>query len=270
MARRLISWSCAAVVLTLGCHKKGPPAGAIALQISARHPANGPVPVVSPVAKRTPPTAAVVYADSFVALGSDTIFFRRVQLVAEELAIAPSVSNECEEEEGEDNPPCVEFQEDPILLDLPVGRAPSPANVKPAPATSYNLFQIVVHKPDPAHDQALLRANPGLGETSVRVDGVESRAGKRQDFTFTSTFNEQEEIALEPEVTVAPGDTLRVTLRVDVGSWFVGADHHHLIAPSSASSGGPDEATVSDNIRTSLKVFRDANRDGLEDDPPSP
>jgi len=123
-----------------------------------------------------------------------------------------------------------------------------------------------VHKPDPDKDGPLLRANPDLTGSSVRVEGVVSHGGRRHDFTYTTPFNEQEEIALDPAVVVPPRDTLRVTLRVDVGSWFTSGDHRELLDPASAGPGGPNEHTVKDNIRTSLKVFRDSNRDGLDDD----
>ncbi len=254
------------VVSAVGCRAKGPAPGAIAFQVSARHPSGDPAAGSVPLAAGRSPKAPIVYADSFVAQGRDTVFLRRVRLVLMDMAIAPSVANECEEEEGEDNPPCVEFQEDPRVLELPLGRGTVFHSAQPAPATDYNLFQLVVHKPDPDKDGPLLRANPDLSGASVRVEGVVSHGGARHDFTFMSPFNEQEEIALDPAVAVPSRDTLWVTLRIDVGSWFTSGDHQVLLDPASAAPGGPNEHTVKDNIRTSLKVFRDSNRDGLDDD----
>ena len=46
-------------------------------------------------------------ASGVVTAGKDTIFLQRVRMVLAELAIAPSLANDCEEEEGEDNPACV-------------------------------------------------------------------------------------------------------------------------------------------------------------------
>jgi hypothetical protein len=254
-------------VVAIGCRAKGPALGTIALQVSARHPAVVPAAgSAPPQAGGRAPKAPLVYTDSFVTQGRDTIFLRRVRLVLMEMAIAPSVSNECEEEEGEDNPPCVDFQEEPTVMDVPLGRGTVFHSARPAPATDYNLFQLIVHKPDPEKDGSLLRANPDLSGSSVRVEGVVSRAGLRHDFTFTSPFNEQEEIALDPAVVVPSRDTLRVTLRIDVGSWFTSGDHQGLLDPASAVIGGPNEHTVKDNIRTSLRVFRDSNHDGLDDD----
>ena len=260
-----IALSGVALSLVAGCREKGPAPGAIALQISVRH-ASEPAAVAVAPAGRPSNRAALVYADSFVAQGRDTIFLRRVRLVLMEMAIAPSVANECEEEQGEDNPPCVDFQEAAAVVELPLGHGTVTRSAEPAPATVYNLFQLIIHKADSHQDSTLIRANPELDGASVRVDGVLSRGGKRHDFVFVTPFNEQEEIALEPAVAVPSHDTLHLTLRVDVGSWFTSGDHQLLLDPASAAEGGPNEHTVKDNIRTSLRVFRDANRDGLNDD----
>jgi len=245
-----------ATTLALGCGDKDapPPEGAIVFQLSARHPtaADSGVPFVA--------------ADSFVAQGRDTIFLRRVRLVLARLAISPSQANGCEEEEGEeDKPHCVEFDMQPVALELPLAQPAVRRATRPAPVTDYNLFQAVVHRPDVAIDTAFLAANPEFAGTTVRVDGVFSHAGARRAFTYTSDLAELQEIAIDPPVAVAAGESLHVTLRVDVASWFRQADGRTLVDPATAGPGGPHEALVRDNIRTSLKVFRDGNGDGLED-----
>jgi hypothetical protein len=245
----------AAAAAATGCRPK-PPAGAIVFQISARHATAGDS------------SGPLVTTDTMLVQGRDTLFLHSVRIVLAELAIAPAVSNECEEEEGEDNPPCVEFEDAPVVIDLPLGRGSVRRSARYAPATDYNLFQAVIHRPVSTTDTALLRANPDLADASIRVLGTLSRGGRRRDFTFTSGFNEQEEITLEPVLAVAAGDSVHVTLRVDVASWFRGTSGKSLIDPATAGLAGPQEATVRDNIRTSMKVFRDANGDGIEDDQP--
>jgi hypothetical protein len=242
-------------MVAAGCRAK-PPAGAIVLQLSARHASAGDS------------AGPLVISDTMLVQGRDTLFLHSARLVLAELAIAPAVSNECEEEQGEDNPPCVEFDDAPVALDLPLGRGSLRRAARYAPATDYNLFQAVIHRPVSTTDTALLRSNPDLVDASIRVLGTLSRGGRRRDFTFTSGFNEQEEITLEPVLTVATGDSVRLTLRVDVASWFRSADRKAIVDPAAAGLAGPQEATVRDNIRTSLKVFRDANGDGIEDDQP--
>lgn len=236
--------------------KKEAPAGAVIFQLSARH-------------ATAADSAALVVNDTMLARGRDTLFINHVRVVLAGLAMAPAVSNECEEEQGEDNPPCVEFGEGPVAIDLPLGPGATRRSTQPAPATDYNLFQAIIHRPDSVTlaDVELLRQHPELWGRSIRVEGMISRGGRRRAFTFNSDFNEQEEITLEPALTVAPGDSLHVTLRVDVASWFRSADHKSLVDPATAGLAGRNEALVRDNIRTSLQVFRDANGDGLEDGP---
>lgn len=238
--------------------EKAAPAGAVVFQISARHP----------TAADTSPS--LVVNDTMLAHGRDTLFLHGVRIVLAELAMAPAVSNECEEEQGEDNPPCVEFDDDPVVIDLPLGAGVTRRATKPAPATDYNLFQAIIHRPDSTttHDVELLLHHPELWGNSIRVEGTISRGGRRRDFTFNSGFNEQEEITLEPVIRVAAGDSLHVTLRVDVASWFRSADGKSFVDPSTAGLAGRNEALVRDNIRQSIKVFRDANGDGLEDATP--
>jgi hypothetical protein len=256
------SWSVLSVLtaaaVLAGCREKKEkeaPAGAVVFQISARHP----------TAADTAPSLAI--NDTMLVHGRDTLFLGVARVVLAGLAMAPSVSNECEEEVGEDNPPCVEFDEEPVVIELPLGAGVTRRSTKPAPATDYNLFQAMIHRPDSvsAHDVQLLLHHPELWARSIRVEGTISRGGRRRAFTFNSDFNETEEISLEPALTVKPGDSLHVTLRVDVASWFRSADGRSFVDPSTAGLAGRNEALVRDNIRQSLEVFRDANADGLED-----
>ncbi len=235
----------------LACRGKDAPGdGFIVFHVSAR-PAGA--------ASDTSPPSDVV------ALGPDTIFLSRVRMVLADLAIAPARAGECEEAEGEDLPPCIEFDMHPVVIDLPLDRPVASRATMPAPAGAYNLLQVILHKPTPATDTAFLAANPDFTGVSILVAGTLSRSGRRRLFTFASDFTEKEEIAITPPVHVPPGDSLHVTLRIDAASWFKGGDGKTLIDPRSAGPGGPNEHLVRDHIRTSLTVFRDQNRDGQED-----
>ena len=240
------------VLAVLGCRGKEP-SGFITFQVSARPD--------GATADSVPPTGVV-------ALGKDTIILQRVRMVLAELAIAPSEAQECEEEEGEDNPPCVEFDEHPVVIELPLDRPVASRSTLPAPVTSYNLFQATLHPATLEDDSALVRGNPDVTGASVLVEGIVSRAGKRTPFSFSSDFAETEEITLEPALTVAKGDSLHVTLRVDVASWFKNEDGTTLIDPASAGPGGKNQHLVRDHIRTSISAFSDQNGDGQPDTQP--
>lgn len=240
------------VLGALACREK-PPSGFITFQVSAR-PDGATANSVSPT--------------GVVALGKDTIILQRVRMVLAELAIAPSEAQECEEEEGEDNPPCVEFDEHPVVIELPLDRPVASRSTLPAPVTSYSLFQAVLHPATLEDDSALVTGNPDVIGASVLVEGIVSRAGKRTPFSFNTDFAEKEEITLEPALTVAKGDSLHVTLGVDVASWFKSEDGKTLIDPASAGPGGKNQHMVRDHIRTSITAFIDQNGDGQADTQP--
>ena len=247
--KKTIVFPALAAAFVLACRGKEAPGGFITFQLSAR-PAGA--------ADTVPPSGVV-------ALGRDTIFLQRVRLILAELAIAPALAGECEEEEGEDLPPCVEFDEHPVVIELPLDRPVVSRATKPAPATAYNLFQAVFHRPTTETDTAFLQANPEFDGASIIVAGTLSRGGNRRAFSFTSDFTEKEEIMLAPVIQVPAGESLYVTLRIDAGSWFKSEDGQALIDPQTAGPGGPNHHLVRDHIRTSIKAFRDQNRDGQED-----
>src|SRR2546425_639354 len=65
-------------------------------------------------------------------------------------------------------------------------------------------------------------------------------------------------------MTLHDGQTLNVTLRVDISTWYLNATKTALVDPASANKGGPNESVVANNIQNSFKAFEDDNRDGLE------
>jgi len=65
-------------------------------------------------------------------------------------------------------------------------------------------------------------------------------------------------------VTVADGQTINVTLRVDISTWFLNDAKTALVDPASANNGGANESIVANNIQNSFGAFEDDNRDGLD------
>ena len=97
------------------------------------------------------------------------------------------------------------------------------------------------------------------------MTGTFSQAGTRTDFTFTSDVDQSEEANLVPPVTVTEGQTLNVTLRVDIAGWFLNGAQTALVDPASANNGQPNQSIVANNIQNSFKAFEDDNHDGQAD-----
>jgi hypothetical protein len=73
-------------------------------------------------------------------------------------------------------------------------------------------------------------------------------------------------VELNPPLTLAADGPVNLTIRFDIGTWFVNASGTALINPTTALKGAANEEVVRDNIRASIRAFRDDDRDGEDDD----
>jgi hypothetical protein len=244
MIKHIGSAAAAAGVLVgavLGCSERAR-SGAVALRLSS--------------GRMTPQGDSAV-----VALGRDSIIVRNVRLVLKEIQLAPAGSGECDPEEEEEE--CALLAAGPVLLGLPLGDSTQPMLAVQAPADTYIVFHFAIYTPTRNQDSAFLAAHPDVAGSSIRVEGSFVQAGKRRPFVYASDFNEQQETALQPPLTVPPGATAQLTLRMDIATWFLDAHKDALIDPASANPGGPNEHLVEDNIRTSVAAFRADTARGL-------
>jgi len=239
-----------AAVMLFGCAEQAR-YGSVVLQVATR----------SPQAAPGAPSLILAGDSALVALEPDTIVIRRVRAVVRMLALQPAQSGECDEDEDE---ACADLEPGLMLLDLPLVRGAESVLQVPVASSSYAVFQVQVHAADPTADADFVADHPDLAEDAVRIEGAFSRSGARQDFVLTSRLNEIQELVLQPPLDVHEGDTLHVTLRVDLSRVFV-TNEGALLDPTSAGPGSPSEHLVRDNIRLSLAAFRDENQDGLDD-----
>lgn len=199
-----------------------------------------------------------------IALGNDTIILRSVQLVLKHIEAKMVETSACDSSPASQD--CEEFEAGPTLVSLPLGVTSTATVIAvDAPAGQYDEIEFEIHKADSSADAAFVAANPGFGGVSVMVTGTYSAAGSRSDFTYTTSLDASEEIALNPPVTVGAGSGLNVTLRVDVGGWFLDGTGSTLVDPASANHGGQNESLVNDNIKQSFEAFKDDNHDGHDD-----
>jgi len=211
------------------------------------------------------PSVVTAGDTTIVALGNDTIIIRSVELVLREIELKRVEAPGCDSVTGNDD--CEEFETDPVLVALPLGSTATATMVSVnAPAGLYDELEFEVHKPESSDDAAFIAAHPDFDGVAVRVTGTYSQAGSRSDFTFTSDLNADQEILLSPPLTVSDGVPTNVTLRVDIGSWFLNAGGTALVNPASANKGQPNESVVKDRIQASIDAFRDDDHDGHDDD----
>jgi len=249
--------------------------GRIALAVSAQRPTASAGASVLAAGDST-----VITADS------DTVFIRSVDIVVRRIELKPVEVAACEsdssamEHEGEqhdstaggdstaerDREGCEEIKAGPVLVSLPLGDTAVAALVNvTAPAGQYDRLEFKIHAPRLPNDSTFLTANPGFADVSIRVKGTFSHHGTRSDFTFESGLEAEQEVRIDPPLTVGADSVASVTLRFDVSGWFAGPGGAGLVDPDSANAGGVNEALVRENIQRSINAFEDRDHDGHDD-----
>jgi len=206
-----------------------------------------------------------VAGDSAVIVrGNDTVIIRSVELVLREIELkrvddlagcadVPEVDDACEE-----------FSVGLQLVSLPLGNGTDKVLTVNVGAGTYDEVQFEIHKPDNQDDAAFIAAHPAFSDISIRVTGTFSQAGTRSNFTYTTSLNAEQRIDLNPPLDVAADGDVNLTIRLDIGTWFLNG--LSLVNPATANAGGANENLVRDNIEASIQSFRDNDADGLDDD----
>ena len=217
------------------------------------------------------PVQAQAAGDSVVlALGNDTVIIRSVEMVLREVElkrVEDATGCTDSEETGGDDDECEEIETGPMLVDVGLSGIEHVVTVD-LPAGSFDELEFKIHKPrnDNADDQAFITAHPDFQAISIRVKGTFSAAGTRSDFTFTSDLDAEQEIELDPPLNVASDGSVNLTIRFDIATWFLNAAHTALVSPTTANAGGINESLVEQNIRASIRAFRDDDGDGEDDE----
>ncbi|MGH7606040.1 MAG: hypothetical protein ACREME_01765 [Gemmatimonadales bacterium] len=239
--------------------------GNVSLALTSRV-AGAPAPVAPAAAGPAPaPSVAAVGESTVVTLGNDTIIMRSVEIVLREIELERVETADCDDLMSNDD--CEEFESGPVLAAVPLGATATETQVGlAADPGMFNELEFEVHKPDDSSDAAFIAEHPAFADVSIRVTGTYSQGGTRSDFTYTTDLNEEQEVFLDPPLTVTEGSTTNVTLRLDIARWFVNGAGSALVDPASANKGGANENIVRDNIRGSIDAFRDDDHDGHDDD----
>lgn len=198
-----------------------------------------------------------------ITLGADVLVINSVELVLRDVEFERMNSDACDSlSTGHDD--CEEVDAGPVLLDLPLGAGATQAFTVSVDSGTYDEIELKLHKPEDsggAADQAFLAAHPDLKDVSVRVSGTFNGT----PFTWTTDVNAEQELDLQPPLTVDATGSAEATLFVDIHSWFLQAGGAALIDPALALKGGVFEGVVANNIKASFEAFEDEDHDGSGD-----
>jgi hypothetical protein len=202
--------------------------------------------------------------DITITVGSNTVVITKAQLVVRRLQLEQGDNTACADSDDDapdaDAGECAEIKSGPILVDLPLnGTANTEVNAS-VPEGTYHEVHFHIHRPTGSSaDQAFVTANPSFANTSIRVEGTFNG----QPFVYTSDLTANINLEFDPPIVIN-ADNKNVTVQISLNTWF--KVNGQVIDPTTANKGGANEAAVANNIRLSLRAFRDDDRNGDDDD----
>ena len=160
------------------------------------------------------------------------------------------------------------FRETPFVLELNLSSAIQDISVAGVPYGSYRKIEFDVHRIETNDVNSLTTADQlqfadfVAGERySIIVSGTIYTGGQSTAFTFRSRVNAKQKIDMVPELLISQSSAgANATMLISSGAWFKSSSGA-LLDPND----GQNENTISDNLRASIKVFKDNNKDGSKD-----
>jgi hypothetical protein len=209
-------------------------------------------------------TAGIMAAgDSATDGNGNVLVLNQVELVLRDIEFRRLSHDQCDSVTSADNESCEEVETGPFLVDLPIGGGVEHSFSVAVDSGTFDEVRLRLHKPEDdgdARDQAFLASHPEFEDISVRVTGTFNGT----PFTFISDMNADQELGLDPVLTLTESADVSVTLSVDLSTWF--RNGLSLVDPAEGNKGGSLEQVVKNNIEASFEAFRDNDRDGHSDD----
>jgi hypothetical protein len=205
--------------------------------------------------------AASAPTSLLVVKGADTLQLDTVAVVFARVVLRKSTDLSCGDAAHDDaaDHDCAELKSGPILVSLPLTPGASTLFSVTAPAGTYTGLTLSTHKPKRSDSgpnvQEFLAQHPEYENTSIRV------VGKFRGVPFAWRGDPEAKLdeSFVPPLTVSGSAGLNVTLRVDVASWFAGANGA-LLDPRTTSY-----PQIAENIKHSFAAFEDQSHSGNDD-----
>jgi len=192
-------------------------------------------------------------AGNVLVIDSAAVVLRKLHLQR-----ASADSADCESADDPDE--CAVLKAGPFIVMLPLAGGVDHHFTVAVDAGSYTRAMLQLHKPTGSGDFDLLQDHPEFAGVSVRVVGTFNGT----PFVYTTGVTDVQHTTLDPPLVVLDGETVALTVRVDLSTWFrtSGGD---LIDPATAIGTGVNVTLVHQNVIHSFHGFRDADHDGHPD-----
>jgi hypothetical protein len=199
---------------------------------------------------------ALPKAETFAPVAVDSIRLTRVRLVLSKIEL----------ESANDS---AEFRSAPMVLEADLSGAVQTLAVAGVPFGSYEEVEFNIYRADssdlasiPIGEQARFAEFLQDPAASIILAGLAFTNRSAQSFTYRSDLNVKQEYDLAPPLTVSETNpTANLTINVDASNWFKD-ESGALLDPADPKN----RHRIDNNIKTSLKVYEDDDRDGEDDD----
>lgn len=163
----------------------------------------------------------------------------------------------------------VDYRSLPMAIDLQGPGVLKDVYVGSLPPGMYDRIRFRVHR---IEDEDLRMIPPVLrpefedflagDRYSIIVDGIVFTGGASmgENFTYRSRIDEEQRIDLDPALSVSETSPVTVTMTLDTGMWFRESGGM-LLDPRL----GSNENTIDDNMKASIDLFEDNDRNGFDD-----
>jgi hypothetical protein len=160
------------------------------------------------------------------------------------------------------------YRTDPFVLELSLSGAVQSVSALDVPFNTYRRIEFDVHRVEapeisrlPQSDQSAFTEFLAGERYSIIIEGMVYKTGMQpQSFVFRSKVDAKQKIDLMPELVVSESaPEANVTMLISSADWFKASGA--LLDPTDPNN----ESQISENLKSSIKVYKDNNRDGSKD-----
>lgn len=159
------------------------------------------------------------------------------------------------------------FKLTPLVLELNTAGNVQEIGGLVTPFGTYNRLEFDIHRAESKDTSEMsleqrIRIRPFLSgdKYSVIIEGIVIDGATQANFVYKSRMNAKQKIDLIQDCVVSESDnTINVTMFISSNGWFM--DNGNILDPNDPKN----ESKIDDNIRKSIKSFKDKNRDGMMD-----
>ncbi len=160
------------------------------------------------------------------------------------------------------------FQTAPMVLDLNLSSAVQTIRVTEVPFKTYERIEFEVHRVEstdvnvlPPAERAVFSDFLAGDRYSIIIEGTVYRTPESDiSFVFRSRISAKQKVDLIPLLVINESNpVVNTTLLISSGNWFSGGGG--LLDPTDSRN----ENSISDNLKNSIRVFKDNNKDGSKD-----